>query len=69
MESQVMARQIKATSPMRCDLQAPNHSQLIQAGRVGYQVHSGKAQGTYHGRQCYEVARAQYESKEKELGI
>lgn len=63
----MFGRSYKADVNIRCDLNAPGHQALIEKGKTYYIVNSGKAQGKYHSRHCYEAALAHYEYLEKEL--
>lgn len=61
----VMSRRIPAESNLRCDY----CHKLIPKGKHAHQITEGKAQGIYHGRQCYEAALAEYENLQKENHI
>lgn len=49
----------------RCDF----CHKIIPLGRYGSQVREGKAQGLFHGKQCYDAALDTYEKIEREEGI
>lgn len=65
----MMVRKIQATSSMLCDLQIEGHNRVIQKGKYASQVTGEddvKAQGIYHGKQCYDAALEHYAALEKE---
>ena len=60
-----LARAIKPGANLRCDF---CHKQILK-GKVAYQVKDGKAQGIYHGRQCYMAALKKYKELEQQEGL
>lgn len=69
MDSILLARKIKVESNLRCDF---DHL-IIDKGKFATQVagdpETVKAQGIYHGRQCYEAALQDYTQKKKEIDL
>lgn len=67
MNDLVMARKIKMETNGRCDF---CHG-IIPVGRYGSEVRGEgvKAQGLYHGKECYDAAREHYEQMQGEEGI
>ena len=66
MNNPLLARQLKEHPNMRCHFD----NILIPVNKPAYQITGGediKAQGIYHGRQCYESALKHYEEVEKEM--
>ena len=63
----LLARKLKVEANIRCDF---DH-RIIEKGRYATQVVGDpdvvKAQGIFHGRQCYEAALSDYEQKLKEV--
>ena len=68
-DNNLMARKIKVETNVRCDW---DHL-VIEKGKYLTQVvgdpDTVKAQGVYHGKNCYESALADYEQKIKELDL
>ena len=65
----ILARKIKVTTNLRCDF---DHG-IIPKGKHATQVigdpETVKAQGMYHGRQCYEAALADYTKKKEDFDM
>ncbi len=65
MEQSLLARKIPVTANIRCDF----CHRTIEKGKYASQVVGDpdvvKAQGTYHGRECYEAALADYNEKKE----
>ena len=63
----LLGRTAKTNISIRCDY--CNH--IIPRGTIATKVYGQgiKAQGTYHGRRCYEAAKQNYEALEKKHGI
>lgn len=60
----LLARKIKVDTPLRCDF--CHH--VIEKEKYATQVvgdETVKAQGIFHGRECYEAALNEYEKLEK----
>lgn len=69
MNNGILGRSLRVETNIRCDY---CHRQ-IEKGKFATQVSGDpeevKAQGTFHGRLCYEGALADYETKVKEEGM
>jgi len=61
----MMGYQRKVTTSRRCDF----CNKIIPVGKVSYEIRSGDAQGTYHGRQCYEAALKKYRELQNKLNV
>lgn len=56
-----MGFQRKVNTNIRCDFD----NKVIPKGKVAYEIKMGEAQGTYHGRFCYEAALKKYKDLKK----
>lgn len=69
MEQPLLARKIRVEAQVRCDF---DHM-IIPKGKYATQVIGDpeliKAQGLYHGRQCYEAALADYSQKKEQFDM
>lgn len=69
MENQsLLARKIKVETNALCDLDIEGHNRIIPKGKYLTQIIGGddiKAQGQYHGKQCYDAALEHYKTLEK----
>lgn len=66
MNNPLLARKIKVETNLRCDFD----NKVIPIGKYATIVRGEqtlKAQGTYHGRPCYEAALRHYKELEKEM--
>lgn len=66
MDNILLGRSIKIETAIRCDF----CGRQIQAGKYATQIigdESVKAQGMFHGRNCYEGALEDYQEKTKEF--
>lgn len=66
-DNMLLARKIKVDTNLRCDF---DHL-VIERGKYATQVAGDpevvKAQGIYHGKQCYDAALSDYQQKIKEV--
>lgn len=69
MDQTLKSRQLKVETTLRCDY---DHL-VIAKGKYATQVvgdpETVKAQGIYHGRNCYQAALATYNEKKDELDM